>query len=262
MMDTLDVKFIGENDEIMIVTLNRPDVMNAMSIKLIEELISLFREQSNNEKLRCAIITGAGYKAFSAGADLKERKGMENNEWRRQQRIIEEMVLEIMDFPVPVIAAVEGYALAGGMEVALMADFIIASETAVFGLTEVTIGILPGAGGPQNLTKAIGKRRAKELIYTGRKIDANLAYKWGLVNRVVPAKKSLDEAVETAYKIIDSAPISVKVVKKAIDRGTEVDFHTGYVLDLAFMDVLVSTEDRLEGTNAFKEKRKPVWKNR
>lgn len=260
--EMLKVEFCGDNEEIMIVTLNRPEVMNAMNTQLLEERLALFREQAHNEKLRCVVITGAGEKAFSTGGDLKERNGMSNGNWRNQHQIIEDLVLLTRDFPVPIIAAVEGYALAGGCELALSVDFIIASETAVFGLSEALRGILPGGGGLQNLARAIGVRRAKELIYTGRKIDAALAYEWGLVNRVVPKGKALETALEIAEQITESAPMAVRAAKVSINNGSETNFHTAYALDIAAYNQLVTSEDRLEGVAAFNEKRKPNWKNR
>lgn len=261
-METIKVEFMGESNEILLVTLNRPHVMNAMNTQFIEEMLSLFREQAYNDELRCVVITGAGERAFSAGGDLKERNGMTNEQWRKQHHLAEDMFMLVKDFPVPVIAAVEGFALAGGCELALMTDFIIASETAKFALTEITRGIMPGGGGLQNLPRAVGVRRAKELIYTGRSVDADLAYEWGIVNRVVPKGQAIGVALEIAQQIVDSAPIAVRMAKTAISRGTEVDFHTGYVLDIAAYNVLVPTEDRLEGIAAFNEKRKPRWKNR
>jgi enoyl-CoA hydratase/carnithine racemase len=260
--EMIKVEFLGEKEEIMVVTLNRPEAMNAMNTQLIRETLNLFREQAYNTSLRCVVITGAGEKAFSAGGDLKERNGMTDEDWKMQHHLIEDKALAIKEFPVPVIAAVEGFAIAGGCEVALMADFIIASETAKFGLAEATRGILPGAGGMQNLPRAIGVRRAKELIYTGRLIDANLAYEWGMLNRVVPIGEALKTALEVAEQIINSAPISVKLAKTCMSKGTEVDFHTAYALDLAAYNVTVPSEDRLEGVLAFNEKRKPNWKNR
>ena len=259
--EMLKVEFKGSNKEIMIVTLNRPEVMNAMNTKMLEERLSLFRDQAYNEDLRCVIITGAGERAFSTGGDLKERNGMEDNTWRRQHHIIEDLVLLTRDFPVPVIAAVEGYALAGGCEMALSADFIIASETAQFGLSEALRGILPGGGGLQNLARAIGVRRAKELIYTGRRIDAQLAYEWGMVNRVVPKGEALETAFELAEMIASSAPMAVRAAKTSINKGSETDYNTAYALDIAAYNQLVSSKDRLEGVAAFNEKRKPNWKN-
>lgn len=258
----LKVEYRGENNEILVVTLNRPEVMNAMNTQMLEERLALFREQSYNDKLRCVVITGAGERAFSTGGDLKERNGMSDSAWKRQHQIIEELVLLTRDFPVPVIAAVEGYALAGGCELALSADFIIASETAIFGLSEALRGILPGGGGLQNLSRAIGVRRAKELIYTGRKIEAALAYEWGMVNRVVPKGKALETALEVAERIAESAPMAVRAAKVSINHGSETDYRTAYALDIAAYNQLVTSEDRLEGVAAFNEKRKPRWKNR
>lgn len=259
--EMLKVEFRGEDNGILVVTLNRPEVMNAMNTKMLEERLALFREQAYNENLRCIVITGAGEKAFSAGGDLKERNGMSDGTWRKQHQIIEELVLLTREFPVPIIAAVEGYALAGGCELALSTDFIIASETAVFGLSEALRGILPGGGGLQNLARAIGVRRAKELIYTGRKIDAALAYEWGMVNSVVPKGKALEKALEIAEKINESAPMAVRAAKTSINNGSETDYHTAYALDIAAYNLLVSSKDRLEGVAAFNEKRKPKWKN-
>lgn len=260
--ETLQTTFHGEHNEILVVTLNRPEAMNAMNTLLITEALHLFREQAYNDQLRCVIITGAGEKAFSAGGDLKERNGMSDSTWKKQHHLIEDKALAIKDFPVPVIAAVEGFAIGGGCEVALMTDFIIASETAKFGLAEIKRGILPGAGGLQNLSRAVGVRRAKELIYTGRLFDAQLAYEWGMVNRVVPKGEALQVALQIAHEIAESAPIPTKLAKVAVSRGVEVDFHTAYQLDITAYNVTVPTEDRLEGVAAFNEKRKPNWKNR
>ncbi|MED4225543.1 enoyl-CoA hydratase-related protein [Neobacillus cucumis] len=261
-MEMIKQEFHGENNEILVVTINRPHAMNAMNTQLLQEMLTFFREQAYNTSLRCVVLTGAGNKAFSAGGDLKERNGMSDEVWRKQHQLIEDKVRAIKDFPVPVIAAVEGYAFGGGFELALVTDILIASETAKFALTEAVRGILPGGGGMQNLPRAIGTRRAKELIFSGRQIDAKLAYEWGAVNRVVPQGKALEASLELAEQIVNSAPISVKMAKTCIDRGTDVDFHTGYSLDIAAYNVVVPTEDRLEGVAAFNEKRKPVWKNR
>ena len=260
--ETLLLETRGENGEILIVTLNRPHVLNAMNTKMMEELRQVFREQSDNDALRVVILTGAGDRAFCPGADLKERDGMTEQQWRRQHKIVEDLVLQMVDFPVPIIAAVEGWALAGGCEMALACDFIVASETARFGLKETLRGIIPGAGGLQNLPRAIGVRRAKEMVYTARDIDAQQAYAWGLVNHVVPKGKALEKALEIAEQILLSAPIAIRMAKVAMSRGPEVDFHTAYALDIAAYNVTVPTEDRLEGVAAFNEKRKPRWKNR
>jgi enoyl-CoA hydratase/carnithine racemase len=260
-MDTLKLDWLSDS-RIAVVTLNRPDALNAMNTLMIQELLNLFREQAHNEALRCAVITGSGSRAFSTGGDLKERNGMSNDQWRRQHQLIEEMFKAMWDFPIPIIAAVEGFAFAGGCEIALGADFIVASATAQFALKEVTRGILPGGGGLHKLARSIGMRRAREMIYTGLAINAETAYAWGLVNRVVPAGDALKSALESAGQIVDSAPMAVRMAKLSTSRGQDCDSATAYALDIAAYNVLIGSEDRLEGIAAFNEKRKPQWKNR
>jgi enoyl-CoA hydratase/carnithine racemase len=260
-MDTLKLNWMSDS-RIAVVTLNRPDALNAMNTLMIQELLNLFREQAHNEALRCGVITGSGTRAFSTGGDLKERNGMSNDQWRRQHQLIEEMFKAMWDFPIPIVAAVEGFAFAGGCEIALGADFIVASATAQFALKEVTRGILPGGGGLQNLARSIGMRRAREMIYTGLAINAETAYAWSLVNRVVPAGDALKSALESAGQIVDSAPMAVRMAKLSTSRGQDCDSATAYALDIAAYNVLIGSEDRLEGIAAFNEKRKPQWKNR
>ena len=260
-MDTLKLDWLSDST-IAVVTLNRPDALNAMNTLMIHELLNLFRDQAYNEALRCVVITGSGTRAFSTGGDLKERNGMSNDQWRRQHQLIEEMFKVMWDFPIPIIAAVEGFAFAGGCEIALSADFIVASATAQFALKEVTRGILPGGGGLQNLARSVGMRRAREMIYTGLAINAEIAYAWGLVNRVVPAGDALKSALESAGQIADSAPMAVRMAKLSTSRGQDCDSATAYALDIAAYNVLIGSEDRLEGIAAFNEKRKPQWKNR
>jgi enoyl-CoA hydratase len=254
----LDVGAVGT----AILTLNRPGALNAMNTKMITELLDLFRDQGANQELRCIVMTGEGSRSFSTGGDLKERNGMTNDQWRHQHYLIEEMFQALWNFPVPIIAAVEGFAYAGGCELALGTDFIVASETAEFALKEITRGIMPGGGGIQHLSRSIGVRRASELVYTGRAVKADIAYEWGLVNRVVPAGRALATALEVANEIVASAPLSVRAAKVSLKRGVECDFSTAYALDIAGYNVLVGSEDRFEGIAAFNEKRKPVWKNR
>lgn len=261
-MDTLKLDWHLGDSRIAVVTLNRPDALNAMNTRMIQELLHLFRDQAYNDALRCMVVTGAGGRAFSTGGDLKERNGMSNDQWRHQHHLIEDAFKALWDFPLPVIAAVEGFAFAGGCEIALGADFIVASATAQFALKEVTRGIIPGGGGLLHLARSIGTRRAREMIYTGRAIDAETAYAWGLVNRVVPAGEALNSALETAVQIAESAPMSVRMAKLSTGRGQDCDSATAYALDIAAYNVLVGSEDRLEGIAAFNEKRKPQWKNR
>ncbi|MBV8054222.1 MAG: enoyl-CoA hydratase/isomerase family protein [Deltaproteobacteria bacterium] len=261
-METLNLDWPLGDLSISVVTLNRPDALNAMNTRMIQELLDLFHEQAYNEALRCMVLTGAGNRAFSTGGDLKERNGMSNEQWRHQHHLIEDTFKTLWDFPVPIIAAVEGFAYAGGCELALGTDFIIASATAQFALKEVTRGILPGGGGLQNLARSIGMRRAREMIYTGRVIDAETAYSWGLINRVVPAGEAVKSALATAAQIAESAPIAVRMAKLSLGHGQDCDAGTAYALDIAAYNVLIGSEDRLEGIAAFNEKRKPRWKNR
>jgi enoyl-CoA hydratase/carnithine racemase len=219
------------------------------------------RELSANAAVRVLVLTGAGTRAFSVGGDLKERNGMSDETWRAQHQLIEEAFLAVKDFPVPVVAAVEGHAHGGGLELALMCDFIIASETSVFSLPEVKRGILPGGGGVQNLVRAAGMRRAKQLLYTGASFTAQQALQWGMVNELTEPGRALEQALQIARQIVQAAPMSVRYVKLAASRGGEVDFHTGYMLDLAAYNVLVSSQDRLEGVQAFNERRAPRWRN-
>jgi enoyl-CoA hydratase/carnithine racemase len=261
---TLHVAQLGaapDDSGIWQITLNRPDVMNAMNTALFTELRAAVRELSANAAVRVLVLTGAGTRAFSVGGDLKERNGMSDETWRAQHQLIEEAFLAVKDFPVPVVAAVEGHAHGGGLELALMCDFIIASETSVFSLPEVKRGILPGGGGVQNLVRAAGMRRAKQLLYTGASFTAQQALQWGMVNELTEPGRALEQALQIARQIVQAAPMSVRNAKLAASRGGEVDFHTGYMLDLAAYNVLVSSQDRLEGVQAFNERRAPRWRN-
>ena len=252
-----------ENSEgIRLLTLSRPEMRNAMNTAMLRELREVVHAQATDPGLRVLIFTGAGDKAFSSGGDLKERRGMSDETWRAQHQLIEEVFLSVKDFPMPTIAAVEGFAHAGGCELALMTDFIIASETADFCLAEVKRGIMPGGGGVQNFVRSMGMRRAKQLILTGDTFDAQQALTWGMVNEVVPAGQAVTAAIAIARRIGAAAPMSVRYAKLAASRGGEVDFHTGYMMDIAAYNVLVSSEDRREGIDAFNERRAPRWKNR
>jgi enoyl-CoA hydratase/carnithine racemase len=232
-----------------------------MNTALFSELRAVVRELSANAAVRVLVLTGAGTRAFSVGGDLKERNGMSDETWRAQHQLIEEAFLAVKDFPVPVVAAIEGHAHGGGLELALMCDFIIASQASVFSLPEVKRGILPGGGGVQNLVRAVGMRQAKQLLYTGASFTAQQALQWGMVNELTEPGRALEQALQIARQIVQAAPMSVRYVKLAASRGGEVDFHTGYMLDLAAYNVLVSSQDRLEGVQAFNERRAPRWRN-
>lgn len=252
----------ASGDGISVLVMNRPLVLNAMNTRMFHELREALRGLAHDERLRVLILTGEGTRAFSTGGDLKERNGMSDEAWRRQHQVIEEAFLAVKDFPVPVIAAVEGHAHGGGFEIALMADFIIASEAATFSLAEVRRGILPGGGGIQNLVRAAGMRRAKQLLFSGDSFSGTEAARWGVVNELTAPGGSVAAATAIARRIVQAAPLSVRYAKLSATRGGEVDFHTGYAMDIAAYNALVSTQDRHEGVAAFNEKRAPQWKNR
>lgn len=249
-------------DGIRCLVLNRPQVMNAMNTQMFVELREALHELAFDEGLRVLVVTGAGERAFSTGGDLKQRDGMTELAWRKQHQLAEEVLLAVKDFPRPVLAAVEGHAHGGGCELALMCDWIVAARTAVFSLPEVRRGIMPGGGGIQNLVRAVGGRRAKQLLLTARRFSAEQAAAWGMVTTLVEAGQALAAAVAEASEIALAAPMSVHYAKLAASRGGEVDFHTGYALDIAAYNVLVSSQDRLEGVRAFNEKRAPRWSGR
>lgn len=248
---------------VVVVTLNRPEVRNALNTKMGEELRELFVPlKFSPGDLRCIIITGEGPHAFCAGGDLKERNGMSNDTWRLQHAVFEEAYYAVMDCSVPVIAAVNGAAYAGGCELALACDFIYAAKGVRFALTEVTIGIMPGGGGTQNLPRAVGERRAKELILTGRPFTAEQAYEWGMVNAVTSFENLMPEALSVAEKIGKNAPISVRQAKKSIHYGLQADLQTGLMIEVQAYERMISTEDRQEGILAFNEKREPAFMGR
>ncbi|MDP4103518.1 MAG: enoyl-CoA hydratase [Bacillota bacterium] len=247
-----------ENGVVMI-TLNRPEAANALSVQMLEELYDAILTCKYDRSVRCIVITGAGGKAFCAGADLKERAGMDPVQVRKTVSLIRENINSIESLPKPVIAAVNGVAFGGGTELALACDFRIASETAKLGLTETSLGIIPGAGGTQRLPRLVGKGRAKELIFTARRIDAKEALEIGLVEYSVPSESLIDKALEIAGQIVRNGPIAVAQAKFAIDKGYDVDLNTGLAIEQNAYEVTIPTKDRLEGLQAFKEKRTPSY---
>jgi len=248
---------------LLLVTLNRPEVRNALNTQMGRELRELFLPlKFTPGNLRCIVITGAGNKAFCSGGDLKERRGMCDEDWRLQHAIFEEAYYSVIDCSVPVIAAVNGAAYAGGCELALACDFIFASSEAHFALTEVTIGIMPGGGGTQNLPRAIGERRAKQLILTGEPFSARQAYDWGMVNEVHAPDTLMDAAIAVAARISENAPISVRQAKKSIHSGMQMDLTSGLAFEVQSYERMISTQDRREGIDSFNERRKPVFRGR
>jgi enoyl-CoA hydratase/carnithine racemase len=247
---------------IVTVTLNRPDQMNAMNTAMGEDLLACFDGLHRDRDLRVVLLTGAGDRAFCAGGDLKERNEMTDEAWRAQHVVFEQAALRILRCPVPVIAAVEGFALAGGCELAILSDFIVAGETAVFGVPETTLGIFPGIGGTQLLPRILGAPLAKELIFTGRRMKADEARAAGLVNHLVPKGEALARAREIAATIARNGPVAVRQAKKAIAYGLETDLDTAMILAIEAYNATVVTGDRLEGVRAFNEKRTPEFRGR
>jgi enoyl-CoA hydratase/carnithine racemase len=251
------------SDRILVVTLNRPEAMNALNTQMGLDLGDLWdRLAVCGDDVRVAILTGAGDRAFCAGGDFKERNGLSDEAWRHQHEIFEHAFQAIIDSPVPVIAAANGHAYGGGLEFVLAADFAYGVSTARFALTEVTIGIMPGGGGTQTLPRAVGGRRAKELILTGRPFGADQAMEWGVLNQVCEPGTLMQAVMATAHTIAGNAPLSVRQAKKSIQAGLQVDLHAGLKIEIEAYDQLVPTEDRREGIRAFVEKRRPVFTGR
>jgi len=253
----------NRDEGLVLLTLNRPQVANAMNTQMGRDLLVFF-DAVNADPLahRAIVITGTGDKAFCAGGDLKERQGMTDETWQAQHLLFERMIRGFIGCPVPVIGAINGAAYAGGCELALCCDFLYAAETARFALTEVSLGIMPGAGGTQNLPRAVGERRAKEIILTGRPFSAMEAYEWGMVNRLCTPEKLLDETLETARRIADNAPISVRQAKHAIRYGLQMDLASAMMFEIEAYNRMVPTADRREGIASFNEKRKPRFTGR
>src|SRR5262245_20451228 len=247
---------------VVTVTLNRPEQHNAMNTAMGEDLLACFTALAADADARAVVFTGAGERAFCAGGDLKERNEMTDEAWRAQHVIFEQAALRVLRCPLPVIAAVEGFALAGGCELAILSDFVVASETAVFGVPETTLGIFPGIGGTQLLPRIVGAPLAKELIFTGRRMKADEAKAAGLVNHLVAAGQARATATEIATTIARNGPIAVRQAKKAIAYGSETDLETAMILAIEAYNATVVTEDRLEGVRAFNEKRRPQFKGR
>jgi len=253
---------VSLEEGIAILKINRPRVLNALNRATLLEIQRALKELEKDPEVRVLIITGEGEKAFVAGADISEMAPMNPKEALEFSKLGHETLSLIEEFPSPVIAAVNGYALGGGLELVLACDIILASENARLGLPEVTLGICPGFGGTQRLPRLIGKARAKELIFTGEMIDAKKAYEFGIVNKVVPQDKLLDEAKEIARKIAKNGPLAVRAAKRLVEKGLETSLRSGEAMEIEAWANLFATEDQKEGMKAFLEKRKPEFKAR
>jgi enoyl-CoA hydratase len=247
-------------DHVALITLNRPKALNALNDQLLGELADALTGCQNNEKVRCIVVTGSE-KAFAAGADIKMMAEKSFVDVFAGDLFTPESE-QILRVRKPIIAAVSGYALGGGCELAMMCDFIIASDTAKFGQPEINLGVVAGLGGTQRLTRAIGKAKAMDMNLTGRFMDAEEAERSGLVSRVVPVKKLMEETMAAAQKIAEKSMITVMVVKEAVNRSFETTLREGLLFERRAFHSLFATDDQTEGMAAFMEKRTPQFRDR
>lgn len=254
-----NVLAVEQEENIVTLTLNRPEVMNSLNFPLLHALKDQIDALRFQRDVRVVIITAAGEKAFCAGADLKERATLPPEKVREYIFTIRNLFTSIEELNKPVIAAVNGIALGGGTELSLACDIRIAATNATMGLTETRLAIIPGAGGTQRLPRLVGRGKAKELIFTGQRISAEEALKIGLVNKVCDQKDLLGECKKMAAMICEAGPVAIEQAKYAINRGLETDIHTGLAIESNAYWVCIPTKDRLEGLAAFKEKRKPNY---
>lgn len=245
-----------------LVTLNRPKALNALNVETMYELDRLFGELAKDSTVLVVIITGSGDKSFVAGADITEMQPLSAIEGRNWGKLGQAVFGKIENLPQPVIAAVNGFALGGGCELAMACDIRIASEKAKFGQPEVSLGIPPGFGGTQRLARLVGKGRAKELLFTGDMIDAVEALRIGLINKVVAPEEMMNVTRAMAQKIMSRAPYAVQVCKAAVNEGLDIDLDSGVAYEAEVFGLCFATEDQKEGMAAFVEKRKPEFKGK
>jgi enoyl-CoA hydratase len=253
---------VDNKDGIEIITINRPKALNALNIETLEELDSALKKACSNCETKAVIITGSGEKAFVAGADIVQFSSLTVLEARDMALLAQRVFNYIEEIDKPVIAAVNGYALGGGCELAMACDIRIVSNKAKFGQPEVNLGIIPCFGGTQRLPRLIGKGRAKYYIYTGEMISAEEAYRIGLADKVTESEKLMEESIKIAKVIMSKAPVAVKMAKRAIDNGLNVDLKSGIAYEAEAFTTTLSTEDKTEGMKAFIEKRSPEFKGR
>lgn len=252
---------IEKKDKVFVVTITREKAMNALNDELVEELQTFFRNHWADNSIGCVILTGAG-KAFVAGADIGELAKCSVQDSIKKSMFGNYLMKSIENFPKPVIAAVNGFALGGGAELAMACDIRLASEKAKFGQLEINLGIIPGYGGTQRLSRLVGRGKAKQLILTGAMIDAAEAYRIGLVDEVYPPEELMDKAMEMAILISTKAPIAVRTAKECINRGLDVNLSAGCDFEKNAFGAIFGTADAKEGLNAFLEKREPEFKGK
>ncbi|CAF2394014.1 unnamed protein product [Rotaria sp. Silwood2] len=255
------VRLNGISNNIWHLLLNRPAYHNAFNTELAHELITCCNRINTSNDIRAAVIISGEGRSFCSGADLKERQSIKSSkQWMQQHHIFERMFNSLAQLKQPTIACVEGFALAGGFELALNCDMIIASRSAIFGLPEVTRGIMPGGGGTQLLTRLVGPARAKQIAITGRRLTAQEAYDMGIVQKLTNENEALNKGIELATTIAANAPLATRAIKQAIDEGWGKHIDEAKAIELKYYEQLIDTEDRHEGIRAFNEKRKPQWK--
>lgn len=247
-------------DGIAVLTINRPESLNALTGEVVGELECALNGLAADRSVKVVIITGAGEKAFVAGADIREMAGMDSCQAHAFARCGQRALLLIGQMNKPVIAAVNGFALGGGLELALACDFIFASEKAKLGLPEVTLGVIPGFGGTQNLARLIGPNRARELIFTGRMLTADQAHAWGIVNQVLPAEELMPRTLETARLIARNGPLAVASAKEAVASGLNMTREDGIRYEASLFGLLFASQDQKEGMAAFVEKRRAIFR--
>jgi enoyl-CoA hydratase/carnithine racemase len=259
--DPLQVERAGADERLVVLTLDRPGVLNAIDDALLASLHAALDGIAADGGVRGVVLTGAGGRAFSSGMDLKERAGFSDADLRAQRSRIVDLIRRVHELPVATVAAVEGFALAGGFELALACDLIVASSGSVFGLPEVRVGIFPGGGSTQTLTWLVGPARARDVILTGRRLTAVEAEAWGVVARVVEPGTAREAAIALAETIAEGAPLGIRQAKAAI-RGAHGSLAEGLEAENELYDVVLVSEDRVEGFRAFAEKRKPMFRGR
>ena len=251
-----------QRNSVTLITLNRPQALNALNSKVLDELIDAFAAYECDDTQRCAVLTGSGEKAFAAGADIKEMSDKPAADFYLEDFFVRWTSHLVKAVRKPWLAAVNGFALGGGCELAMMADFIIASDKAKFGQPEIKLGVAPGMGGSQRLTRAVGKAKAMEMCLTGRMMDAAEAERSGLVARVVPHETLLDEALRTAAAIAAMPPMAAMANKEMVNAAFETGLDQGLIIERRIFQILAASEDKAEGMAAFIEKREGQWKGR
>jgi enoyl-CoA hydratase/carnithine racemase len=249
----------GEQGYVAELALDRPEALNALSTDMARDIAAATAALAADDSVRAVVVTSASEKAFCVGADLKERNGFSDADLRAQRPHFRAAFGGILDLPVPSIAAVHGFALGGGLELALSCDLIVCDETAVLGLPEVTVGVIPGGGGTQLLTRRIGSSRAADLVFTARRLDVAEAERIGLADRRVPAGSDREAALEMAGTIAGNSPVGVRNAKRALREGADVDLATGLEVEDGAWRATAFSGDRAEGVAAFNEKRRPNW---